>query len=255
MNLRYITMSDPRDDISVDDAITLLDTCSPCGKWAVRPELAIQAHNTRVAYGMPRYNHISELIRTVRENRLHLNLAIHVNLVWRDMFCAGKFAPEIAEWFYAQHINGEPIFRRWQININGGDFQFNVPAIAKIIANYPDREFIFQYASKNRARINRLNKTGVPFSLLYDASGGRGIMATNYRAPIFENHSMGYSGGLAYDNVYDALTQISHVAPNRNDIWIDAEGKLKNPNTKKFDLSRALAYFANARYWLSENAK
>ena len=60
---------------------------------------------------------------------------------------------------------------------------------------------------------------------------------------------MGYSGGMSPENVVENLNQISSVVPkHREDIWIDAEGKLKTDD--KFDIDRAANYVLAAEKWL-----
>ena len=86
----------------------------------------------------------------------------------------------------------------------------------------------------------------VPFSMLFDASGGRGISPDTWRAPVMPNHKMGYSGGLSPENVADNLDKINMVLPVGYNTWIDAEGKLKDPDTKQFDTLRAEQYIQNA---------
>ena len=93
----------------------------------------------------------------------------------------------------------------------------------------------------------------VPFSMLFDASGGRGISPDTWNSPIYSNHKMGYSGGLSPENVADNLSKINGVLPLGYTTWIDAEGKLKDPETKQFDTMRAEQYIQNALRWMEKN--
>ncbi len=242
MNLRYITVSDPREYNAYCDIMRIL-------KSAPNAEVAIQAHASKMSFGMPRREWFDGLLRFVRTLDRHVNLAVHVNLDWANDFCCGKLAPELVDWFFLTRHDGAPVIGRWQINISGSKTPlFQTNKIAQLLQNNQPREFIFQYTAPQYQRMQRLNKTGAPFSVLYDASGGAGQSPRAWRAPLFENHPMGYSGGLSPDNVTDALEKISRVAP-ATDVWIDAEGKLKDPDTKRFDPLRALQYIAAANNW------
>ena len=126
---------------------------------------------------------------------------------------------------------------------------FKTENIGKLMKNYPNREFIFQYGASEYHRMQRLDKNVANFSLLYDTSGGAGKLTKNWRAPLFEKHPQGYAGGLSPENVVQNLDKISKVAGSRTDIWIDAEGKLKTPGTKTFDINRAKQYINAALNW------
>ncbi len=150
-----------------------------------------------------------------------------------------------------QRDNGKPVIGRVQININGGkdSFRFYTNKVADIIRAYPNIEFIFQYTAKQKRRLGKLDHTDVPFSMLFDASGGCGKLPKQWHAPINSNHKMGYSGGLGPDNISENLDKINMVVPANSNIWIDAEGKLKNPDIKQFDIARAERYIENTLNW------
>ena len=242
MILEKITCSDMREYNIVDDIIDL-------GKRWPQSEFAIQAHPTKFSAHMPRYDWFWTLANACTVN--DVNLAMHINSDWRTMICNGKIPEEINNFLKIKRYNGKPVIGRVQININGGDQNYHCYSkrVADIIKAYPDIEFIFQYAPRQNNRIRPLNATNAPFSLLYDASCGRGIMARKYRAPIMPNHKMGYSGGLSPENVAQELAKINLVLPYNYVTWIDAEGKLRNPETGHFDIERAAQYIQNAHSW------
>lgn len=246
MNLEYITCSDMREYNEIDDIIDL-------GKKYPMAEFAIQAHPSKFSAHMPRYVWFDTLAHASRVN--DINLAMHVNSEWRTEICRGKIPYEIKRMWDLKRDNGKPVIGRVQVNINGGNtpFRFYAQRVADIIRAYLDIEFIFQYTPKQRDRICALNETGAKFSLLFDASGGRGISPDAWHAPVMENHKMGYSGGLSPENVVDNLDKINMVLPLGYNTWIDAEGKLKNPDTKQFDTARAEQYIQNTIKWSAKN--
>lgn len=246
MNIEKITCSDMREYNEIDDIINL-------GKTYPMAEFAIQAHPSKFSGWMPRYVWFETLMHASRVN--NINLAMHVNAEWRTEICRGNIPYEIKRMWDMRRDNGKPVIGRVQVNINGGkdSFRFYADKVADIIRAYPNIEFIFQYTPRQNARLKKLNATGVPFSMLFDASGGCGISPKTWHAPVMENHKMGYSGGLSPENVSSNLGKINLVLPAGYNTWIDAEGKLKDPDTKQFDTARAELYIQNALRWMARN--
>lgn len=207
---------------SIDDIIAV-------GKRWPMAEFAIQAHPSKFSAHMPRYVWFDTLAHASRKN--DINLAIHVNAQWRTQICHGEIPYEITRLLALRRDNGKPVIGRVQVNINGGDekYRFYAHKVANIIRAYPDIEFIFQYTTKQKNRVRALNKTSVPFSLLYDASGGCGISPDVWHAPVMGNHKMGYSGGLSPENIADNLKNISAQLPNDYRTWIECRRKIKRP--------------------------
>jgi hypothetical protein len=61
--------------------------------------------------------------------------------------------------------------------------------------------------------------------VLYDASGGRGVAATDYGRPFVGKYT-GYAGGLGPENAITAVTAIQSVAGDA-DVWIDMESRIR----------------------------
>lgn len=243
MKLRYITCSDPRETTPAEDVLRL-------SQIAPNVEIAVQAHPSKMSFDMPRYKWLNRLLKESLSMPTAPNLAVHVNMDWCDKLCQGILVPELIDVFFLLRDDGLPVVRRWQINFHGSNTKkFNTDKIATLLHNSPNREFIFQYGASEYHRVQRLNNSGAQFSVLYDASGGTGKLTKNWRGPLFENHPQGYAGGLSPENVSENLDKIAKVAGERKDIWIDAEGKLKTPGTKIFDLERARNYIRNALSW------
>ncbi len=244
MNLKYITCSDPREFNDIHDIVKL-------AKISPRAEIAVQAHPSKMSRGMPRNEWFRELVQYVQRDKHDINLAVHINREWCDEICrTGKMPSELMEFFYVR--NGDKmLIKRWQLNIPADTAKkADVFALACLIGNNPDHDFILQYNTNTKHIANQLfYHTPVMFSLLYDASGGRGISPDGWQDPVFPKIPQGYSGGLSPENVKSNLSKISAVQEYpRDDIWIDAEGKLKTDD--KFDITRARQYILNAENWL-----
>lgn len=228
------------------------------GKQYPMAEFAVQTSRDKFFQHNDRYEFFRALVAACTMN--DVNLAMHVNLEYRTDLCRG-IVPEIFRNLWdikrskgTTHAD-KPVIGRVQININGGndDFEFHADKVADVIRAYSGIKFIFQYAPAQRERIEQLDKQNVPFSLLYDVSGGEGKLSRDsWGGIILPNHQTGYAGGLSPDNIAENLDYINKLLPADYSTWVDAEGKLKSPddNGKKlFDTTLAEKYIKNACAW------
>ena len=262
MKLKYITCSDPREFNDIHEIVRL-------GKISPRVEIAVQAHPSKMSYGMPRNEWFNELLKYVIQDQIDMNLAVHVNCEWCDEICrTGDIPQELRPFFHERKFANWPVIKRWQLNMPKSTAKnINVRALKKFFDIYYEHDFIVQYNDNTQDAVRKLHDAHARFSILYDASGGRGIMPTAWAAPVYNNVSQGYSGGLSPENIEDNLNKIATVATKpsaqydkdnhvqyawveRSDIWIDAEGKLKKDD--KFDIARARQYIVNAENWLAK---
>lgn len=243
MKLEMITCSDPREDTSPEKLVAFMNEFP-------NVEVAVQATPSKIAPGLPRRAWFEQLLPLVRNNPRPLNLAMHVNMEYCNDMCCGNIPDDIAHWFGARRADGAPVIRRWQLNGAGSHTRFfDDYAVAKMIHDNRKREFIMQYngGARTLSRIENLQCHGVWVPVLYDASGGNGILPDVYSKP-FKFHKTGYSGGLSPENITGQLDKIAAVAGYAH-IWIDAEGGLKIPGTKTFDIDRAREYVRAANSW------
>ena len=251
MNIKYITCSDPREFNDIHDIVNL-------AQLSPRVEIAIQAHPSKMSPGMPRYQWANELIKFVKGLRFYtsrnINLAIHVNQEWCAEICkTGKLPAELQTILSQRYTRFpcSPVIKRIQLNIPVDAIsQANTVNMANMIDDNRDYGFIIQYNNNTAGLVQKLNKFYLPFSSLYDASGGRGILPQQWCPPAFRYRDQGYSGGLSPENVAENLDKISAVVPKNNNVWIDAEGKLKTND--RFDVARAKQYVINVENWISK---
>lgn len=178
-----------------------------------------------------RYPSTSLLLRVFKELPKYVKVALHV---------CGAGVPQL--------IDAEPVVSelvqligqrggRIQLNFNARfiDKKFTLAQVHECIARYPDVQFITQNNSANIEVLEHL-KDLLNHSILFDASGGRGIETDEWLRPI-NGVRCGYAGGLGPMNVAAELRRIYAVA---GDIpfWIDMEGKLRN-DEDWFDLGAA----------------
>lgn len=249
MNLKYITCSDPREDISVSEMMRLLH-------FAPQIEIGVQASPGAMATGRPRHKWFQQLMSLVSNIDTPLNVALHVNYSWCNDMCSGRIPPEIQEWLMLRHVRtNAPAVRRIQLNIGDGTNAFDANKTAKLIHDFPDHEFIFPYNSVVSSQVAKLHDTGANFSLLYDSSYGYGKSPDAWYGPVYSSHPMGYAGGLSPENVAQNLDLISEQLPSDYTTWIDAEGRLMKPGTRQMDLSRARSYVDIALRWSEYKSK
>lgn len=246
MKLRYITCSDPREHNSIKSIMELARL--------PHAEIAVQCHLSKMKENAPRNVWFNELLNAARQTS-HINLAIHINAEWANFMCVyGWINPIILNWIQIKNEHNEPIIKRIQINMpKETPDNINPNRIAKIIHDFPNQEFIFQYNERNKTAIQKVHETGAKFSLLFDASGGNGIAPENWQKPIYETHPMGYSGGMSTTNVMGNLNKIKSIVGDNYETWIDAEGRLKSATLfdekPKFDVDIAKSYVKRANLW------
>lgn len=245
MKVRYITCSDPREHNSIKSIIEL--------SKKRRAEIAVQCHPSKMSAGMPRNVWFNELLRAAMAQH-HMNLAIHINTEWSYDMCVLGIIPDIIlDWIKLEKTHNKPLIKRIQLNMSQNTADNIKPTkLAKIIYDFKNIEFIFQYNDKTKKAVQKMHRKQVPFSLLFDASGGNGVSPESWEKPIYENHPMGYSGGISPDNVIQNLNKIEKIVGD-NEIWIDAEGKLKSEmlfeEKALFDADLARAYIDRANQW------
>ena len=248
MYIRYITCSDPREFNDIHQIVEL-------GKISPRVEIAVQAHPSKMSCGMQRNLWFRELLSYIICYKYDINLAVHVNREWCDEICRKGIIPSDLTDFFDPRLNNKvtkkPLVKRWQLNMPKETADnVNVRALKKLFDLCPDKEFILQYNTNTQSAIASLYSAGARFSVLYDASGGQGILPTSWSAPVYKSVSQGYSGGLSPENILSNLDKISSVVPAHHAVWIDAEGKLKTNNM--FDVARARQYILNTENWIAK---
>lgn len=249
MNLRYITCSDPRENLSPISVVDLLRS-SPLA------ELGIQAHPSAMAHGKPRYVWTQRVCEIAKDSRTPVNIALHVNYKWCDEICSGVVPSEIKSFLkHKNSYNFQPVVSRIQLNIGDYTNKFDAEKLARVIKSWKKFEVILPYNKYTQSKIEELKKTGAQFSLLFDGSYGAGVSPEKWDKPAYDDVAFGYAGGLSPFNVRDNLDKISGVLPADYDTWIDAEGRLRDITTGAMDISLAREYLNNALAWHKQHSK
>jgi len=249
MKLRYITMSDPRENLGIEETLNLL-------KVSPLAELGVQAHPSAMMYGLKRNVWFNKLMNAIETSQESPNIALHINYQWCDDMCNNIVPHEIGCWLSCKNKKtGKPIIKRVQLNIGDGTYLFRAQKVSDLIVRFPDREFILPYNTRVAHKMDMLHNTGAKFKLLFDESYGAGRAPENYGTPVYSDVNFGYAGGLSPYNVVEKLNKISSLLPYNYETWIDAEGQLRDIYFGALDLNKARMYLDNALGWYKEHVK
>ena len=133
---------------------------------------------------------------------------------------------------------------RLQLNFNHRKRPVDLQALAHFITGNPSLQVITQIHGGNidvqPGLFNILGFAPANHAMLFDASGGRGQVATTLEAPQF-GIPCGYAGGIGADNVIERISAINAMVGDL-DTWIDMESSLRTTTgaTDWFDLQKCM---------------
>lgn len=125
---------------------------------------------------------------------------------------------------------------RAQLNFNSQKTEVNEKKFFDLLNCFLGGSFILQFNKANKNICLKAMKENIStkISFLYDSSGGRGNLQTEWKEPI-TNFFTGYAGGLSPDNLETELKKIEQVAGD-SEIWIDTESKVRTD--EKLDMKK-----------------
>lgn len=249
MNIQTITCSGPNEKVKLAGLLRLFTANSIA-------EMGVQCSGKTTSVGTERYEWIKQLFIDAGRIQQNLRAALHINTEWCEDFCRGNVARELSEFMAFRH-NGAPFFSRIQLNFSLPRNQtitdrINPKDVADVILSYPSTRFILPCNIKTIGFIEKVAEFNVVFDVLYDSSFGEGISPDRWEAPVFKDRFQGYAGGLSPENIVENLDKISQVVPTGTDIFVDAEGNLKD-EAGAFDLAKARRYIQNVTAWMQRN--
>jgi hypothetical protein len=183
-------------------------------------ELAFLYSETRQGSGRyPPARWIRETVTTIEQCIGPGRVALHVCGRARFRFLdGGPVDPELGE-----------LGRFARIQLNGELTREHAEAVETMMREHPERQLIVQCEHSADLRA-ALPPFGSALQVLFDASGGRGILRASWPRPL-EGHVCGYAGGLGPDNVARELPRIAAAARGAP-YWIDMEGKLRDEHDR-----------------------
>ena len=227
MFLKTIVCSGINENNDIGDAIEFL-------KKHKSAEFGVQCSPRKAGYQTDRFEWLKELLGKLNEQKIENRVALHLNEGFVVSFCDGKIPDEISDL-----LNIGTAVGRLQLNFKIGRERFasgNIPKIKtleetmKKVSNHP---IILSASQPNLSFIHKAYHQGMKFDVLFDDSFGEGIAPDMRKPPLFEDVFQGYAGGLSPENVADELIKIKKLA--KGDVFIDAEGKLKQNGYFCFD--------------------
>ena len=224
MKIKYVTLTGADDQIDPKD-LGELSKEFPFVEWAI---LFSQSKAGVPRY--PSYDWVKKLFKTQESYRM--NLAAHLCGKWVDDVIKGHFT------FLADptHYNA---FSRIQLNMSSD-------RILGVLECEPLHQCVKKYGKEVilGGNYSRISVSGAFFEEtglfpLFDASGGKGILAKDWPQP-FKNKSgealfCGYAGGLKPDNLSEQINKIGQVVDSA--IWIDMETGIRT-KSDNFDLAK-----------------
>ena len=250
MKLRYITCSDPREDIPVESMLNFTE------KYPIA-EIGVQAHPGPMSFNEHRHRWFNQIVNNAQNMPTPPNIALHINYTWCDYMCEGLVPYELDWWLrITNSYTNKPVIKRIQLNIGDYSDKFDIKKLTALMEKHKNQEFIFPWNKGVAKKIEMLKQTGAKFSLLFDGSYGAGIEPNAWYAPVYKDVPNGYAGGLGPDNVAKNLDKINEILPKNYETWIDAEGKLRDKQTTgSFTLELAEKYLQNALAWHNQHTK
>lgn len=163
---------------------------------------------------------------------IEINLALHV---------CGKGVHDL--------LYGEPVVTdmvklmnarggRVQLNFNHSRTPINFQLLDLLFVKFPRVQFITQQNPGN-SMVAAFTSRRDNHAVLFDASGGRGLLPSGEWLAPLDGIKCGYAGGLGPDSIKDQLELITEAAGNHQ-VWIDMESKLRTTDEEgldRFDLT------------------
>lgn len=248
MVLKFITCSGANEYTNVSDLEYLFTIVPSVDDLSI----GVQVSGKKGGKGTPRYDWLSALYKHAKHvwyKGRRLNIGLHVNGDWVESFSHGKVPSDLNHFLKLKVADEEPFIKSVQLNFKiGRDAEPKLNPMLHAMKKYPNQKFILSYNESNAGFIHDLRKAGGEFCCLYDQSFGEGILAQEYKHPVFENEIQGYAGGLSPENVCIELDKLNKLLSPDAEIFVDAEGRLKGKNGR-FSIKRAENFIRECLVW------
>jgi hypothetical protein len=212
----------------------------------------------------PSYPWIENFSKDVLDSRLDINVSGHLCGSWvNEAFLGRWISLDLPKDF--SHV-----VKRWQLNTHGGKVRCIISSFMNIIkaVNSVNQQIIFQYDEANTDLIVEAIKHNLNVSALYDLSHGAGLLPNEWKMPVdldgnFLSNKipLGFAGGMSPENVNEEIEKICNNLQNylitnsilsSQEIWIDAETKLRSISDSFFDLDKVVKFLEAAKPWVRD---
>lgn len=185
--------------------------------------------------------------RLITEKHPTVNLSGHLCGSWvRDIINGGNI-------FLDTHRELTYGFNRFQLNFHGELLNALYPEryikSLQYLTYIKHQQIIFQADGVNQKLYNLARsiygqQNGINAVMLYDLSGGNGVLPDKWQEPI--GGYCGYAGGLSPENLKENLDKLCDIVGD-TPIWVDAETHLRSNNDKQFDLDKVVKFLEIAK--------
>lgn len=241
MKLHTVTLTGADDSVRVGDLFQLSKEF-PYVEWGILFSPKRQGNNR-----YPFREWLEALFREVKDGLVFPLFSAHLCGQWVVDLCNGDFSWE-------RHYGSmSHQFARMQLNMTDDrymtlDLKKLSETLAKNSLNHCDfgshPKFILQ-TKRPFARADEL--APYRFHLLYDVSGGKGVLPKSWAEPV-KGVQCGMAGGLRPENLAEQLEAMEKVAWN-HEIWVDMESGLRDKEDK-FSLEKARKCLEIAKKWI-----
>ena len=241
MKLSKVTMTGA-DDTTKQESLFELSAKYPYAEWAILL--------SRNSIGRNRFpslkwmNRLAELDNNFFD--FEMQYSGHLCGAYVNEFLMGNtdFVKEIGE------IWG--LFQRIQINTHGIRHEYDEMNLLNALAQYPEKEFIFQYDNSNKEILDHVvANSDTSISALFDLSHGAGVLPKEWPIPI-NGVKCGYAGGLSPENIEEQIKLIESKVGDA-EIWVDMETKVRSNNDMIFDLTKVESVFKTCKHYIKDD--
>lgn len=197
---------------------------------------------SRTQFGKPRYpslDWISKLYN-LKMDILKLPLSMHLCGSYVRDLVQGEPIPDIVGWI--------SFFERMQLNFHAIPHTHTEGMLQNLANCGLFREYIFQYDGVNDGIARIAQKAGITTSVLFDKSGGAGILPDEWPA-LIDDMKCGYAGGLGPVNLKEQIELIEAKAGDA-EIWIDMETHVRSSDDTFLDLGKVVECLAIAHPYM-----
>jgi hypothetical protein len=119
----------------------------------------------------------------------------------------------------------------------------------------PGREYILQVGTSRDRGLSlarHLQRLGVTVSVLFDASGGKGVSPKTWPS-VPAALGCGFAGGLGPDNLARELRRLEGIVGDRA-VWIDMQSRVRSEDGAVLDLAKVRAGLEISRPYVQKPA-
>ncbi len=254
MNLRCVTLTGADHFINPHDLLDI-SLQFPFVEWGILYHAQRQGDGSRY----PKIQWIKDLIKTINDTLTGKagrpcpqppQFALHLcGVEANETFMKMNGLPAL---FDVEPHHMTIAFKRVQMNVNLRNGPFEVKHITQALLNNQIQHEVITQHNKSNQPLALLDSENYPnHTLLFDASGGRGVTSNAWSKPIPNISECGYAGGLGPDNLLENLNKIEQVC--HQPYWVDMESSLREND--RFSLQKCREVLQIAKEFMERNGK